>query len=438
MEYALLGVGLILGFALGFLYFKSTSKPSNDQQEEAEINLLNKDLAVLEDRLGILNANFQKTEAELRTEREKSIGQAERLARAEEAFKKQREQLDEQKKYIEEVQKKFTLEFENIASRLLDEKSHRFTEQNKTNLDQILSPLKEKLKDFELKVENSYKTEAAERNSLKGEINRLVELNQVIMSEANSLTKALKGDNKMQGNWGEMVLERILENSGLERDREYKVQYSAKDEDGRNLRPDVVVLLPDEKHIVIDSKVSLVAYESIVRAETPLERDRHIKEHVSSLRSHIQNLSNKDYPSVSGFNTPDFTLLFIPIEASFGLAVQTDAELFNFAWDRRIVIVSPSTLLATLRTIASIWKQDKQNKNALKIAEESGRLYDKFVDFVKEMETLGDRLKQAQHSYDTSMNRLSTGNGNLITRSEKLRQLGAKTSKMLGKDLAEE
>ncbi len=438
MEYALLGVGLILGFALGFLYFKSTSKPSNDQQEEAEINLLNKDLAVLEDRLGILNANFQKTEAELRTEREKSIGQAERLARAEEAFKKQREQLDEQKKYIEEVQKKFTLEFENIASRLLDEKSHRFTEQNKTNLDQILSPLKEKLKDFELKVENSYKTEAAERNSLKGEINRLVELNQVIMSEANSLTKALKGDNKMQGNWGEMVLERILENSGLERDREYKVQYSAKDEDGRNLRPDVVVLLPDEKHIVIDSKVSLVAYESIVRAETPLERDRHIKEHVSSLKSHIQNLSNKDYPSVSGFNTPDFTLLFIPIEASFGLAVQTDAELFNFAWDRRIVIVSPSTLLATLRTIASIWKQDKQNKNALKIAEESGRLYDKFVDFVKEMETLGDRLKQAQHSYDTSMNRLSTGNGNLITRSEKLRQLGAKTSKMLGKDLAEE
>lgn len=433
-----MGVGLILGFALGFLYFKSTSKPSNDQQEEAEINLLNKDLAVLEDRLGILNANFQKTEAELRTEREKSIGQAERLARAEEAFKKQREQLDEQKKYIEEVQKKFTLEFENIASRLLDEKSHRFTEQNKTNLDQILSPLKEKLKDFELKVENSYKTEAAERNSLKGEINRLVELNQVIMSEANSLTKALKGDNKMQGNWGEMVLERILENSGLERDREYKVQYSAKDEDGRNLRPDVVVLLPDEKHIVIDSKVSLVAYESIVRAETPLERDRHIKEHVSSLRSHIQNLSNKDYPSVSGFNTPDFTLLFIPIEASFGLAVQTDAELFNFAWDRRIVIVSPSTLLATLRTIASIWKQDKQNKNALKIAEESGRLYDKFVDFVKEMETLGDRLKQAQHSYDTSMNRLSTGNGNLITRSEKLRQLGAKTSKMLGKDLAEE
>jgi DNA recombination protein RmuC len=258
------------------------------------------------------------------------------------------------------------------------------------------------------------------------------------MQEANNLTKALKGDSKLQGNWGELVLERILESSGLEKDREFKMQVSTKDEEGRQFRPDAVVFLPDNKHLIIDSKVSLTAYEQLVRAESNEDKDRLTREHLLSLRSHIQNLAGKDYPSLTGLNSPDFTLLFIPIEASFGMAVQADAELFSYAWDRRIVIVSPSTLLATLRTIASLWKQDKQNKNALRIAEESGRLYDKFADFVKEMETLGNRLRQAQESYDTSMNRLSTGNGNLIGRAEKLRELGAKTSKTLSRSGEEE
>jgi DNA recombination protein RmuC len=439
MEIGLLIIGLVLGIALGFLLGK-LRKPDQAELEglRQQVQELDKANGILEDRNGILATQFQKTETELRAERQNLQQANERLARAEEAFKKQRESLDDQKKHIEEVQKRFTMEFENIAAKLLEEKSLKFTEHNRNQLDTILGPLKEKLKDFESKVEQTYKTEAAERNMLKGEIGKLVELNQVIMQEANNLTKALKGDSKLQGNWGELVLERILESSGLEKDREFKMQVSTKDEEGRQFRPDAVVFLPDNKHLIIDSKVSLTAYEQLVRAESNEDKDRLTREHLLSLRSHIQNLAGKDYPSLTGLNSPDFTLLFVPIEASFGMAVQADAELFSYAWDRRIVIVSPSTLLATLRTIASLWKQDKQNKNALRIAEESGRLYDKFADFVKEMETLGNRLRQAQESYDTSMNRLSTGNGNLIGRAEKLRELGAKTSKTLSRTGEEE
>jgi DNA recombination protein RmuC len=439
MEIGLLIIGLVIGIALGFLLGK-LRKPDQAEQEglRQQLQELDKANGILEDRNGILAAQYQKTETELRAERQNLQQANDRLARAEEAFKKQRESLDDQKKHIEEVQKRFTMEFENIAAKLLEEKSLKFTEHNRNQLDTILGPLKEKLKDFESKVEQTYKTEAAERNMLKGEIGKLVELNQVIMQEANNLTKALKGDSKLQGNWGELVLERILESSGLEKDREFKMQVSTKDEEGRQFRPDAVVFLPDNKHLIIDSKVSLTAYEQLVRAESNEDKDRLTRDHLLSLRSHIQNLAGKDYPSLTGLNSPDFTLLFIPIEASFGMAVQADAELFSYAWDRRIVIVSPSTLLATLRTIASLWKQDKQNKNALRIAEESGRLYDKFADFVKEMETLGNRLRQAQESYDTSMNRLSTGNGNLIGRAEKLRELGAKTSKTLSRSGEEE
>lgn len=439
MEIGLLIIGLVLGFALGYLLARQKKSESPEiEQLRQQTQELDKSNGILEDRNGILAAQLQKTDTELRTERQNHQQAQERLARAEEAFKKQRESLEEQKKNIEEVQKRFTMEFENIAAKLLEEKSQKFTEHNRNQLDTILNPLKEKLKDFESKVDQTYKTEAAERNMLKGEIGKLVELNQVIMQEANNLTKALKGDTKLQGNWGELVLERILESSGLEKDREFKLQVSTRDEEGRQFRPDAVVFLPDNKHIIIDSKVSLTAYEQLVRAESTEEKDRLTREHLLSLRSHIQNLAGKDYPSLSGLNSPDFTLLFVPIEASFGMAVQADTELFSYAWDRRIVIVSPSTLLATLRTISSLWKQDKQNKNALKIAEESGKLYDKFVDFIKELEVLGNRLRQAQESYDTSMNRLSTGNGNLVGRAEKLRELGAKTSKVLGRSAEEE
>lgn len=435
MEYAFLFTGIAIGFALAYLYNQRKSASTEVVEAHKQLETQNR---VLEERISMLQQRSEATEQALIIEREKNLLATDRLARAEVEFRKQKESLEDQKKTIEEVQKKFTLEFENVASKLLEEKSQKFTDQNRTNLDIVLNPLKERLKEFEQKVDNSYRQESAERNSLKGEINKLLELNKVVMEEAGNLSRALKGDTKVQGNWGELILEKVLERSGLEKDREYKLQYSARNDDQKLLRPDVIVLLPDDKHIIIDSKVSLTAYEKWVNEPDMALREQWTKEHLASLKSHIASLSNKDYPSLTGLQAPDFTLLFIPIEASFSMAVQADHDLFGYAWDRRIVLVSPSTLLATLRTVSSIWKQDRQNKNALRIAEEGGKLYDKFVDFVKEMETLGDRLRQAQHSYDTSMNRLSTGKGNLITRTEQLKHLGAKTSKSLGSQSSED
>jgi len=266
---------------------------------------------------------------------------------------------------------------------------------------------------------------------LKGVISQLMIQSKQIAEDANNLTKALKGDNKKQGNWGEIILEKVLERSGLIKDREYRIQASMSHSEGSRLQPDVLVDLPDGKHIVIDSKVSLVAYERLVCAETDEERLLHLKQHIASIKGHIQNLSGKNYQDLYQINSPDFVLLFIPIESSFGIAVQEDAELFNYAWDRKVVIVSPSTLLATLRTVASIWKQERQNRNVLEIARLSGSMYDKFVGFIADMENIGRNIRQSQDSYEKAMNKLSNGAGNLSSTSEKIKKLGAKTNKQI-------
>jgi DNA recombination protein RmuC len=252
-----------------------------------------------------------------------------------------------------------------------------------------------------------------------------------IQEDATNLTRALKGDNKKQGNWGEVILERILESSGLTKDREYRIQNSLTGNEGNRLQPDIIIDLPDNKHLVIDSKVSLVAYEQYVNASTEEDRLLYLKQHIFSIKTHIQGLSNKNYQALHQINSPDFVVLFIPIESSFGLAVQQDAELFNFAWDKKVVVVSPSTLLATLRTIASIWKQERQNRNVLEIARLSGTLYDKFVGFVADMEGIGKNIRQSQDAYDKAMNKLHTGAGNLSATSEKIKALGAKTNKQI-------
>lgn len=345
--------------------------------------------------------------------------------------------LAEQKEELNELNQRFTKEFENLANRILDEKSKKFTEQNKSNLDGILNPLKERIKEFEEKVDKSYKLESDERVTLKTELKNLIELNNKVSEEANQLATALKGDNKQQGNWGEMVLEKILERSGLKEGEEYKTQFTTTNVEGDRIKPDVVIMLPDSKHVIVDSKVSLVAYNSCVNAENEVERLKYLKMHVESLRSHIKLLSDKNYQSALGLHTPDFVLLFVPIESSFSLAVQGDAELFNFAWDRKIVIVSPSTLLATLRTISSIWKQERQTKNALEIAEEGGKLYDKFVAFVEDLIKLGKGIKSTQSDYEDAMKKLYDGTGNLVRRAEKMKELGAKTTKQLPTSLLE-
>ncbi len=351
--------------------------------------------------------------------------------RSEEALKAQRERQAEQDIYLKDIQQKFKAEFENLANKMLDEKSQKFTEQNRTNLDVILNPFKEKLSAFEEKVDKVYKIEADERNILKGVISQLMELNKQISDEAHNLTKALKGDSKKQGNWGEVILERVLERSGLVRDQEYRVQANMQTVDGSRQQPDVIIDLPDNKHLVIDSKVSLVAYERLVNCETEDDRKLFAKAHIESLRNHIGSLSAKRYHDLYQITSPDFVLLFVPIESSFSIAVQLDGELFNYAWDKHVVIVSPSTLLATLRTISSIWKQERQNRNVLEIARLSGEMYDKFYGFIADIEGIGKNIKLTQDNYDKALNKLSIGRGNLITTADKIKKLGAKADKQI-------
>lgn len=372
-----------------------------------------------------------RVEDELRDLRESYMAERSRAIKAEESLSMQLKKQLEQEQHLLGIQQKFKLEFENMANKILEEKTARFTETNKTNLDLILNPLKENIKAFEQKVEKVYKDESDERNMLKGVISQLMVQSKQIQEEASNLTKALKGDNKKQGNWGEIILEKVLERSGLVKDREYRIQTSLSHAEGSRLQPDVLIDLPDGKHIVIDSKVSLVAYERFVCGETEEERSSQLKLHISSIKGHIQNLSGKNYQDLYQINSPDFVLLFIPIESSFGLAVQEDAELFNYAWDRKVVIVSPSTLLATLRTIASIWKQERQTRNVLEIARLGGSMYDKFVGFLTDMESIGRNIKQSQDSYDKALNKLSTGAGNLSSAAEKIKKLGAKTNKQI-------
>ncbi len=345
------------------------------------------------------------------------------------------EKLTTQKAELLQAREQLNKDFELLANRIFEEKSQRFTDQNRSNLDVILNPLKEKIREFEDKVDKAYKSEAAERNSLRGEIINLVEASARISNDAKNLAQALKGDQKMQGNWGELILDKVLERSGLTEGVEYKRQVSVQDEHDKRVQPDVMVFLPDDKHIIIDSKVSLKAYEQFVNCETEEQKRQFIDLHLESLRNHIKGLSEKNYPASKNINAPDFVLMFIPIESSFSSAIQEDLDLFNFAWDRKIVLVSPSTLLATLKTIASLWKQERQNSNVLEIAIESGKLYDKFVGLMEDLTDIGKKLDGTQTAYRDAMRKIVDGSGNLVGKVEKLKKLGAKTNKSISENL---
>ncbi|MBI3502258.1 MAG: DNA recombination protein RmuC [Bacteroidetes bacterium] len=386
--------------------------------------------------IGWLLGKFKQTPA-ANSSNEKIIELTRELATQTTINKSLEEKLKSQKVEVENLKKSFSSEFENLANKILEEKSKKFAEQNKTNLENILNPLKENITKFEKKVDETYRTEANERNSLKGEIKMLMTLNKQISEEANNLAKALKGDAKKQGNWGEIILEKVLERSGLQKGIEYEMQVSMNTEDGKHLQPDVIVKLPDNKHIVIDSKVSLTAYESFCNVTVDEEREKYLQSHITSVKTHIKGLSEKNYHSLNGINSPDFVLLFMPIESSFSLAVQADNELFNYAWERKIVIVSPSTLLATLRTISSIWKQERQTHNALEIARQSGELYDKFVGFLGDLVEVGKKMDATKKTYEDAMNKFSSGRGNLIKRAETIKELGAKTTKDIPPSLIE-
>lgn len=438
MDILFLLIGLVLGFGIAFLFFKGKQSVGSDTSIlDSKIIGLEKDFSFAEKEKNRILFEKELLSKELVSIREELNASNITIAKAREAFKSQEEKFTTLKSELENVHKKYTTEFENIANRILDEKSQKFTEQNKTNMDVILNPLKDNIKRFEEQVQKAYKSESDERITLKTEIKNLVDLNKQISEEANNLTKALKGENKTQGNWGELILEKVMERSGLVKDQEYRLQYSTSNDEGKRIQPDAVIMLPDNKHIIVDAKVSLIAYEAFVNSVSDDERSVLIKDHLLSVRTHVKSLSEKNYPTSTDFNTPDFVLLFIPIESSFSVAVQADQELFNFAWDKKIVIVSPSTLLATLRTIASVWKQERQTKNAIEIAKQSGALYDKFVGFVEDMDKIGKSIDASRIAYDGAINKLHKGSGNLVKRAQEIQKLGAKTTKQIASKFIE-
>ena len=449
MNILFLLIGIVAGFVIGMLITKSkNANPINND----ELLALRTNKAVLEEKLKDLDRTnsifvqelkeqISHLKIDIEAERTKLAEANKSLEQSRTFFKAQDDKLKEQRQQIEDLQLKLTKDFENIANKILTENSSKFTEQNKTNLDGILNPLRERIKDFEEKVDKAYKSESAERNTLKGSIEELMKLNKQISEEANNLTNALKGDTKKQGNWGEFVLEKILESSGLIENENYTLQgkgMSLVDEEGNRFQPDVVINLPDEKHLIIDSKVSLIAYEKLLNASNEEDREKYVKEHVTSIRAHVQGLSAKNYQDLYGIHSPDFVLLFIPIESSFSVASQYDRDLFEFAWSKRIVLVSPSTLLATLKTVSSVWKQEKHTKNALEIAKKAGLLYDKFVGFIDDLKKMGDQLGKAQESYNSAFGKLHEGKGSLTNSVESLRVLGLKTKKKIDKNLLEE
>ncbi|WP_425269135.1 DNA recombination protein RmuC [Marinobacter shengliensis] len=351
---------------------------------------------------------------------------------------KERRSAAEKMELLEKNRDALKQEFENLANRIFDQKSERFSQQSKTSLDSLLNPFRDQLQDFRKRVEDVYTTETRDRQALRSEIKSLQDLNRQITEEAANLTRALKGDKRVQGNWGELILERVLERSGLRKGVEYETQGSYRDEDNQLMRPDVIVHLPDQRNLVVDSKVSLLAYQQWVVAEEDSARDEALKQHVEAVRSHIRSLSEKDYSQLNGLHSPDFVLLFMPIEPAFVAAFQQDENLFAEAFERKIIVVTPTTLLATLRTIENIWRYERQSQNARRIAERAGAVYDKLRVFVEAMERLGTQLHTAQGTYDNAMNTLTRGRGNLISQANRFVELGVRVKKELPKAIVDQ
>ncbi|WP_111683946.1 DNA recombination protein RmuC [Winogradskyella tangerina] len=419
-------ISAAIGAYLGMLFSKLKNKGEESMLKERQsqlghtINELKESVSKIEGEREAIRREKELLNTELtRRNAEYENLQQENLKR-DEALAKQQEQLRK--------------DFELMASKILDEKSQKFTLQNKENIKSILNPLEEKIKTFEKKVEDTQKESISMHSALKEQLRGLKDLNQQMAKEATNLTKALKGDSKTQGNWGELVLERVLEKSGLEKDREYFVQQSFQLEDGSRVMPDVVLHLPDAKKMIIDSKVSLTDYERLVHAEDD-ERDVYLKAHVNSIKKHVDQLSAKNYQDLYDIESPDFVLMFIPIEPAFAVAINEDNSLYNKAFEQNIVIVTPSTLLATLRTIDTMWNNEKQQQNAIEIAKQAGALYDKFEGLVSDLTGVGKKIDAAKNDYSAAMNKLVEGKGNLISRVEKIKKMGAKAKKALPENI---
>lgn len=416
MEYVTLIAGIILGAGICYILLRNSGK-SRESLLQSRLDDLNNRLKSLQDEMAM------KENALLELTRDSSFQKAENKSLI--------EKLQEQKQEFLKLNEHFSTEFRNLANEILEEKTKKFTEQNKTNLDTLLKPLSEKIKDFEKKVEETYDKESKQRFHLSEEVRKLAELNKIISEEASNLTRALKADSKTQGNWGEMILESILEKSGLSKGREYHVQQTFKDEEGNDIRPDVIVEYPGQRYVVVDSKVSLSAFERYASATEEEEKAKALKEHLQSVRNHVNGLSQKAYQEIYGMKSLDFIMLFMPVEPAYMLAVQHDPELWNFAYNKRILIIGPTNLIAALKMISSLWQQEYQNRNAREIAKKSSDLLDKFYNLLKDLEDLGSKLRSTRSSYDEIVKKLSSGKGNLIKRAKDIEELGAKSVKTI-------
>ena len=443
MEILYIIIAFILGGVLAYFILKSSSVSrksyeelqQNFNQKEADFNKIIAEISA-ENKTQIqkiaeqqeLNERQNSEIKDLQSDKNQLIGLKSQLAAQNESLQ---QLLDSQKEEIVKIQEEAKLQFENLANKILEEKTLKFTEQNQQNLKNILNPLQEKITDFEKKVENTHKESIDYHAALRQQILGLKEMNLQMSKETLNLTKALKGDSKIQGNWGELVLERVLEKSGLEKGREYEIQKSFTTEEGNRVQPDVIINLPDGKKMIVDSKVSLTAYEKYINEEDDEQKSSFLKEHVNSLKRHVEQLGSKNYQHLYQMESPDFVLLFIPIEPAFAIALNEDTQLYNKAFERNIVIVTPSTLLATLRTIDSMWTNQKQQENAYEIARQAGALYDKFDGFVTDLVKIGKKMDEAKTEYEGAMNKLVDGKGNLITSVQKLKIMGAKAKKSL-------
>ncbi|MEJ8801868.1 DNA recombination protein RmuC [Pontibacter sp. H249] len=376
--------------------------------------------------------------AQLREAQTETLELTNALTKTETDYEHLNKRLHEQNKELEQLREKFLQQFQSISNQVLMNNAEHFNKASSENLERVLAPLKERIKEFESKVEQTYEKTLKDSVSLKEQITQLATLNQKMSQDALNLTRALKGESKTQGNWGEYLLESLLEKSGLRKGVHYEREEVRQNDDKKVYRPDVIVRLPEGKHLIIDSKLSLVAYEAYCSCEDDDQQEVYLRSHINSIRTHFTDLGRKDYHRLTGINSPDFVMMYIPLEPAFSLALQHDHDLFTDAFERNIVLVTTSTLLATLRTVAGVWRQEDQKRNVIKIAEESGKLYDKFVGFVDDLKTIGKHLEHSQSSYNAAMNKLTDGKGNLIRRVEILRELGAKTSKTIDDSLLQE
>ncbi len=435
--------GIVIGIIGSLLFLAGKNRQITELQEKirvgvAEAAALREKIAAEGERRAVAEEKSSRIlglEQGLERAKQENTGLRTKLSELETRLEDERRNAGEKLTLLQEARDQLKMEFQNVANKIFEDKSQKFTEQNRENIEGVLKPIREQLLDFKKKVEDVYDKESKDRVSLLNEIIHLKSLNERISDDAVNLTNALKGQSKTRGSWGEMILERVLEESGLQKGREYDVQTMYAGEEGQRRHPDVIVHLPEGKDIVIDSKVSLTAYEKYCTADTEEKRDKFLKEHIISVRTHIKSLSEKRYEELEGIRTLDFVLMFLPIEGAFWTAIESEQGLFNESFSRNIMLVSPSTLLATLRIINNIWRYEDQNKNALIIAKKAGDLYDKFVGFVEALDDVGQKIDKARESYHTARNRLADGRGNLVRRSVELRQLGVKAQKELPEGL---